>query len=82
MNVVRSIKLAYQEGSSDKVYLVQIVQAPGAGPRGYEVRFQYGRRGGTLKCGLKTAHPASMWEADVVYNTLVAEKRAKGYKEV
>jgi predicted DNA-binding WGR domain protein len=75
---VKSIHLAYQEGSSDKEYLVQIVNANG----GFEVHFQYGRRGKTLQKGTKTSGAVSFSEARSIYDNLVDEKLAKGYKEI
>lgn len=74
----KSIHLVYQEGSSDKEYLVQIVNGNG----GFEVHFQYGRRGKTLQRGTKTSGPVSLYEAQNIYSDLVHEKKAKGYKEV
>ena len=79
----KSIKLAYQEGSSDKVYHVQIIQVNnGAVYNCYEVHYQYGRRGKTLQRGLKTSHPITWEEAEQIYYKLVQEKCDKGYREV
>jgi len=78
----KSISLAYQEGTSDKVYHVQITGV-GGGPYGlFEVHFQYGRRGKTLIKGTKTSTPVSWGEASRIYIDLVHEKRTKGYKEI
>lgn len=74
----KSIRLAYQEGSSDKVYFVQVVKVA----RGYEVHFQYGRRGNTLITGTKTSGPVSLSEATGIYYVLIHQKKSKGYKEV
>ena len=76
--VEKSIQLAFQEGSSDKVYNVQLTQTGGK----YEVCFQYGRRLGTHISGKKTTGPVSQWEAESVYRKLIQEKMAKGYKEI
>lgn len=73
----KKIALFYQEGSSDKVYLVQLV-AEGSG---YVVNFQFGRRGSTLNAGTKTNTPVSYEDAVKVYDKLVKSKIAKGYKE-
>lgn len=77
-NETKSIRLAYQEGSSDKVYHVQVV----AVGNGYEVHFQYGRRGKTLIKGTKTSGPVGRLTAERIYEDLVHEKKVKGYKEV
>jgi bifunctional non-homologous end joining protein LigD len=71
-----STSLYYQEGSSDKVYHVQIEDIG----NGYVVNFQYGRRGSSLQSGTKTAIPVSERAASVIYDKLVKEKLAKGYK--
>jgi len=71
-----NIKLHYQDGRSDKVYNVQMERA---GEK-FVVNFQYGRRGGALNVGTKTAEPVSQSEAVTIFNKLVAEKSGKGYK--
>jgi bifunctional non-homologous end joining protein LigD len=69
------ITLYYREGSSDKVYQCSIEPE---GP-GYVVAFAYGRRGGTLQTGMKTAEPVDLESATAIFNKLVREKTAKGY---
>lgn len=71
------IHLFFTEGSSDKEYLASIEQAPA----GFVVNFSYGRRGGTLKFGTKTASPVSRNEAQNIFDDLVSEKKDKGYTE-
>jgi bifunctional non-homologous end joining protein LigD len=77
MNSPEKINLFYTEGSSDKAYQVQLA-AKGAG---WVVNFQFGRRGGTLKPGTKTAEPISFELAKREYDKLVREKKSKGYTE-
>ncbi len=72
-----TISLYYKEGSSDKVYHVQLEAADG----GFVVNFQYGRRGSALQTGTKTTSPLPLEGARKVYGKLVAEKKAKGYTE-
>ena len=72
-----SISLEFREGTSDKVYLAQIVDA---GNSLYAVNFAYGRRGGTLNTGSKTTQPVSLDEATTIYEKLVLSKTSKGYK--
>ena len=74
---IQSISLYYREGSSDKVYHVQLHEAEG----GYTVNFQYGRRGSTLQTGTKTTTPVSRSQAETIFAKLVAEKKSKGYTE-
>lgn len=71
----QSINLYYCEGSSDKEYHAQVVEVAG----GYNVTFQYGRRGSTLQTGTKNSVPLSLDEATKVYDKLVKSKLAKGY---
>jgi bifunctional non-homologous end joining protein LigD len=73
----KSIKLAFKEGSSDKVYHVELK----AEANGYVVNFAYGRRGNTLNTGTKTATPVDLEKAEKAYDKLVKSKVAKGYKE-
>lgn len=70
-----SIQLSFTQGSSDKVYHVSLESKD----EGYLVNFAYGRRGGPLKPGTKTAKPLPYDQAKYAYDKLVKEKMAKGY---
>lgn len=70
-----SINLFYTEGSSDKVYQIQLEEKDG----GWIVNFQNGRRGSTLRSGTKTAKPVSFEVASKAYNKILKEKMKKGY---
>jgi bifunctional non-homologous end joining protein LigD len=72
---VKEASLYYKDGSSDKEYHCQVVQA-GAG---YVVNFQFGRRGSTLQSGTKTPAAVDLAKATKVFESLVREKTAKGY---
>lgn len=72
-----SIELFYREGSSDKVYKASITEES----TGFVVCFAYGRRGNALTTGTKTAKPVPYDQAQKIYNKLIQEKTAKGYKE-
>jgi len=74
---VQSASLYYREGSSDKVYHVQLCETSG----GFVVNFQYGRRGSSLQSGTKTTSPVGRLEAEKIYKKLIAEKKSKGYTE-
>lgn len=70
-----STTLYFREGSSDKVYRVDL-ESRG---EGHVVTFAYGRRGSTLNTGTKTSRPVPLEEARRIYDKLVKEKMAKGY---
>lgn len=69
------ISLYYKDARSDKEYHAQLVQVGEA----YRVDFQYGKRGGTLASGTKTATPVDYAKAKKAYDALVKEKVGKGY---
>lgn len=71
-------RLHYQGGTSDKIYEVSIV--PAASRAAYNVHFAYGRRGSTLKTGVKNSYPVAEAEAQRIHDRLVQEKLAKGYR--
>ncbi|WP_243146861.1 HEAT repeat domain-containing protein [Scytonema sp. UIC 10036] len=68
-----------QEGTSDKVYEVDLCQI---NEGRYVVNFRYGRRGTNLKEGTKTTQPVSIAEAEKVFDKLVGEKTKKGYRDI
>lgn len=69
--------LFYKDDRSDKVYQAEVAERGG----GFIVRFAFGRRGGPLTPGVKTAEPVSRDAAEKIYGKLIAEKKAKGYTE-
>lgn len=73
--MVKSTKLFYRDGNSDKVYHASIEESNGL----YVVNFAYGRRGSTLTIGTKTTSPVDLVSAEKIYNKLITEKTAKGY---
>jgi predicted DNA-binding WGR domain protein len=77
MKLIRQTVLVYREGSSDKVYEVDLCEV-GAG--GYVVNFRYGRRGARLKEGVKTVSPVSRLDAEKIFQDLVDSKTRKGYR--
>lgn len=77
MSQAQSINLFYTEGSSDKVYQVQLVEVDG----GWKVEAQNGRRGSTLKAQIKTPDPVPYDKALKIYNDLVKSKMKGGYTE-
>ena len=77
MKLIQQIKLCYKEGSSDKVYEIDLCEV---GQDLYVVNFRYGRRGKTLKTGSKTPHSVNLTEAKAIFETLAHGKKLKGYK--
>lgn len=73
---METITLYYCEGPSDKVYQASIQPQDD----GYLVYFAYGRRGSTLNTGNKTPKPVEFQIAKGIYDKLVREKTAKGYR--
>jgi bifunctional non-homologous end joining protein LigD len=71
-----SVTLYYRQGSSDKVYQAWVA------PKGdglYAVEYAYGRRGSTLKTGIKTREPVPHTKAHEILWKLVRQKMDKGY---
>ncbi len=79
MKLIKQTTLHYQEGTSDKVYEVDLQQTS---EEGYLVNFRYGKRGANLKEGTKTTQAISLVQAQQTFNKLVSEKIKKGYREV
>jgi len=76
VRLLRQISLYLREGTSDKVYEVDLCEA---GEGEFVVNFRYGRRGTTLREGTKTTFPVTRAEAEAVYAKLVESKTSKGY---
>lgn len=77
MRIVDQARLWFQEGKSDKVYEVDLVEIT-AGQ--HVVNFRFGRRDTALRDGTKTPLPVSLDQARSIFAALVAEKTARGYK--
>ena len=69
------IRLYFTQGSSDKVYQVQLHGLN----NDWVVNFQYGRRGKPMTTGTKTRTPVPYDVAKKAYDKLVQTKFAKGY---
>lgn len=72
---IAQTSLYYTEGRSDKEYHAEIIKVAG----GNVVNFRYGRRGGALTSGTKTATPVDFTQAKKIFDKLIHEKTAKGY---
>jgi predicted DNA-binding WGR domain protein len=74
--VLEQAMLLFQEGKSDKVYEVDLLEVS---PGQCVVNFRYGRRGTALKDGSKTPVPVPQAEAKRVFDKLVQSKLDSGY---
>ena len=77
MRVIEQARLWFREGTSDKVYEVDLVEVA---TNQHVVNFRYGRRGSALRDGTKTATPVDLKKAKAIFDKLVAEKTAGGYR--
>jgi len=75
-NVIESIELRYQGGTSDKVYRASVERLGS----GYVVNFAYGRRGSVMNTGTKTPQALPLQAAESVYRKLVQSKTTEGYR--
>jgi bifunctional non-homologous end joining protein LigD len=73
-----SSALRFQQGSSDKVYNVELIH----NRMGWVVNFEYGRRGSSLTRGTKIGPTVNYTMAKRTYDKLVTSKKAKGYQLV
>jgi len=71
------ITLYFKQGQSDKLYNVSLEAVD---DNSFVVNFAYGRRGATLKTGIKTKKPVVYEKAKKIYDKLVKSKLLKGYK--
>lgn len=78
MKLVRQVVLGLREGTSDKVYEIDLCEL---GPDRFVVNFRFGRRGTRLQDGSKTPLPVGRADAERIFDALAREKRAKGYRE-
>ncbi|MGF1724026.1 hypothetical protein [Photobacterium nomapromontoriensis] len=79
MKLIKTSQLHFQEGNSDKVYEVDLVETTANTGHKYLVNFRYGRRGGNLREGTKTPTPISFDQAEKIFNSVIVAKCNKGY---
>lgn len=77
MKLIKQVKLFYKEGTSDKVYEIDLCEISS---ERFAVNFRYGRRGNNLKEGTKTPEFLTFQKAQAIFDTLEMEKRNKGYQ--
>ena len=78
MRLIEQTCLFFQEGKSDKVYEVDLVEVT---PGSFVVNFRYGRRGADLRDGSKTPNPVTEAKARKIYAELIGSKTKKGYQQ-
>lgn len=74
---IRSAKMWYYGGGSDKVYNIALKRK---GNSNYEVSVDYGRRQATHLNHLVKYSGPSKWQAEDTFNKLFSEKSRKGYE--
>ena len=73
---IQHAALAFQQGGSDKVYIVDLIEDGG----GFSVVASWGRRGAALQSA-KKADQVDREKAQAVFDKLVREKTSKGYHD-
>lgn len=69
--------LYYRQGTSDKVYVIEKAMEGS----GFVVKFGYGRRGASLKYGLKTQIPVDEATADKIFSSVFKKQVGEGYTD-
>ncbi|MBB2961184.1 hypothetical protein [Methylobacterium sp. R2-1] len=81
MRVVRTARLHLKEGSSDKVYEIDLVENDALIlPERYLVNVRYGRRGKTLREGTKIVQPVAEAAAAKIFESVLVSKLNEGYR--
>ncbi|SFK55764.1 hypothetical protein [Methylorubrum salsuginis] len=81
MRLVRKAALHLREGTSDKVYEVELVENDAVeGPARFLVNTRHGRRGASLREGTKTAQAVSAEAAQKIFDSVVVSKLNGGYR--
>lgn len=78
ITTLETASLKNTTGSRNAEYHCQLVRL---GDGEYQVHYQYGRIGSSLRPGTKPAAPVSLDKARKVFEKLVAEKKSDGYTE-
>ncbi len=83
MKIVRTVRLWFKEGTSDKLYEADLVdtEAADASAR-FLVNFRYGRRGQTLRDGTKTPVPVARAAAERLFDSVIVAKINDGYRRM
>ncbi|TXH68445.1 MAG: hypothetical protein E6Q83_13550 [Thiothrix sp.] len=79
MKLLRRTTLHFQQGNSDKIYEVDIVELS---TDQHLVNFRYGRTGKTLTEGSKTPEAVAYKKAETIANSLLVSKINSGYQVI
>ncbi|MEM9463294.1 MAG: hypothetical protein AAGF11_54635 [Myxococcota bacterium] len=79
MKLVRHVSLRSVKGTATAVFEVDLCEV---GPDRFVVNFRHGKHGQRLTDGSKTALAVDRAQADRIFNTLVQQKKRKGYVDV
>ncbi|MGB1258268.1 MAG: hypothetical protein ACPG51_20510, partial [Thiolinea sp.] len=79
MKKIRHSSLRLQQGNTDKVYEVEIVERHSRNDERYLVNFRHGRYGAYLQEGSKTRSPVLFAEAEQLYNSVIVAQINKGF---
>jgi predicted DNA-binding WGR domain protein len=79
MKRIQHIKLYFKQGSSDKIYEVDLCENYSSNIERYFVHFRYGRRGKNLRNGTKTPEACDFKTAQKLFDRLVDSKIKRGY---
>lgn len=80
---VKKATLYYKRGASDKVYQVRVVRSEVMVGQwlSYQCQTLHGRHGGKLRPGKGNDQCCPLFSAERMYDKLVRQKLAKGYRE-
>src|SRR6266436_5332111 len=82
MKIVRTVRLWMKEGTSDKVYEVDLVDLESDAVARFLVNFRYGRRGASLREGAKTPAPVARDAGEQIFESVVVSKINEGYRRM
>ena len=80
MKKINFSTLRFQQGKSDKVYEVDLIEQTSSQAERYFINFRYGRTGSNLREGTKTTQPVSLEQAEQLLASVIVSKINKGYE--
>jgi cellulose synthase operon protein C len=82
VKIIRTLKLWFREGTSDRVYEVDFVDTEASDTDArYLVNVRHGKRGRILKEAAKTRTAVSLSEAEKLFDSVVVAKINEGYRQ-
>lgn len=79
MKKIRHSSLRMQQGNTDKVYEVEIIERLSGNDARYLVNFRHGRYDAYLQEGSKTRQPVALAEAEQLFNSVIVAQVNKGF---